>query len=506
MPLETKIGQLLMASLDGPSLDAPALDFLRDCRIGSVIHFGNNITGRKQTTAYNAAIVEAIGAITGLPALIGIDHEGGRVMRFQHGATAFPSAMAVSAAGDISRAEKIGAAMADELRAMGFHIDFAPVLDVQAGTGNTVIGTRSYGGPDHAARFGAAMVRGMAAHGLIACGKHFPGHGDTQVDSHFGLPCVDRPLAALEQAELIPFAAAIEAGMPAVMTSHILFPQIEPEPLPATMSPRILGSLLRERLGFEGLIVSDGMHMQAITKEYGITEGCVAAIRAGVDLLCVGTAGAGLYPSQRACYQALLDAALDGALPMVRIDDAVRRVLSAKARAQAALHTLPDWQANAALAEDTADASVTLLAEAMPHLIGQVLCISREPVTATSGVAQGDQKGASVAEIAAEALGCNALILPVSPEAIMAADSIVLFLERGDVMELACLEAARKTAKPFAAVIAGAPQLARYIPAGVPTLCVYGAVAASIRAACKALRGDIPPQGRLPISLPPCPG
>ena len=353
MPIEVKIGQLMLASLDGDCLDGDALDFLTECKVGGVIHFSNNVSGRSQAADFNAALAEAIEGITGVPPLIGIDHEGGRVMRIRDGSvTAFPSAIDVAAGGDAFVAEQVGAAMAGELRYMGFHINFAPVLDVQNNPRNTVIGPRSYGSePARVAEFGAAMARGLQSGGIIACGKHFPGHGDTDVDSHFGLPRVDKPLGALEEMELIPFKAAIDAGIQAIMTSHILFPQIEPDPVPATMSPRVLQGLLRERLGFGGLIVSDGMHMDAISKEYGITKGCVEAIRAGVDLLCVGTAGEGHYQEQRDCYYALLEAAQNGYIPMERIDEAVTHVLRAKMWVMSIPSTPPDWDANKALAE-----------------------------------------------------------------------------------------------------------------------------------------------------------
>ena len=196
------------------------------------------------------------------------------VTRLAPDAVNVPGNMAIAATGRIGDAYTAASITARQLRGVGVNFNLAPVLDVNSNRRNPVIGVRSFG--DDAARVAALAreaVRGYADAGVLCCGKHFPGHGDTAVDSHLGLPCIDKPLAELEETELLPFRAAIESGIPAIMSSHILFPQIEKENVPATMSATIMRGILRGRLGFNGLTLSDCMVMDAIRKHYGTADG-----------------------------------------------------------------------------------------------------------------------------------------------------------------------------------------------------------------------------------------
>ena len=280
------IGQHLFAGFAGKEIPADFAALVRQYQIGNVVLFAHNVQDAPQLRRLCGELQALVLDATGVTPLIAIDQEGGIVSRLGEDAAVVPSAMAVAATGNPENAYQAGLITGTELRAMGINFDLAPVLDVNSNPLNPVIGVRSYGQtPEDVARYGIAMVRGLLDGGVLACGKHFPGHGDTAVDSHVGLPLVNKSLDKLEVCELAPFRAAIAAGLPAVMSSHILFPQLEPDKLPATMSRRIMTRLLKERLGFDGLVLSDCMMMGAIADHYGSVAGIVAALKAGVDMV-----------------------------------------------------------------------------------------------------------------------------------------------------------------------------------------------------------------------------
>ncbi|MCA1670187.1 MAG: beta-N-acetylhexosaminidase [Thermomicrobia bacterium] len=282
---DDKIGQLVMATLPGTTLDAESAARLGAGRYAGVVLFSRNIVSVEQTLALTAAIHELL-TVDGLPPIIGVDQEGGRVRRLMEAATATPSAMALGATDDPALVERIGFGVGQELRAVGINTDFAPVADVNTNPLNPVIGTRSFGeSPERVSALVVAFARGLRQAGVAATAKHFPGHGDTERDSHLDLPTIPHDLARLRVVELLPFAAAIRAGVPLVMTAHIRFPVLEPGGLPATLSPRILNDLLRAEMGFDGVIISDAMVMKAIDDYYGIVAGSVQAVIAGNDLV-----------------------------------------------------------------------------------------------------------------------------------------------------------------------------------------------------------------------------
>ena len=281
LTLKAMIGQRLVAGFPGYEITDALRSVVKEYKVGNIILFAENVRDCAQLRRLCAQLQELIRGETGLPAFITIDQEGGVVSRLGEDAAVVPGAMCVSATGNPHNAWTAGYITGRELAALGVNFDLAPVMDVNSNPQNPVIGVRSYGDtPETVARFGVEMIRGLREGGVLSCAKHFPGHGDTAVDSHLSLPRVDKSLAELEACELIPFRAAIEAGVPAVMTTHILFPQLEPDGVPATMSRRIITGLLKERLGFQGLVVSDCMMMQAIEKYFGTVNGVVAAARA----------------------------------------------------------------------------------------------------------------------------------------------------------------------------------------------------------------------------------
>jgi beta-N-acetylhexosaminidase len=304
--LRQRIGQLLCVGIPGTELDQETRRRLEDLHAGGVILFRRNVGTPDQILA----LTTALHALPSQP-LVAIDHEGGRVMRLGEPFTQFPAAATIGHAGDAALAYQVGRAMAAELASVGIDINFAPVLDVHSNPANPVIGDRAFGtDPARVAQMGVALMRGLRDGGVIPCGKHFPGHGDTEADSHLELPVVRRARADLERIELVPFRAAIAAGAPLLMTAHVLYPALDAAH-PATLSRKILRDLLRTELHFDGVIASDDLEMRAITAHQAIGEAAVATLAAGADMLlvCADLAHAGL--AQNAIERAVRDGALD---------------------------------------------------------------------------------------------------------------------------------------------------------------------------------------------------
>jgi beta-N-acetylhexosaminidase len=274
------------------------------------------------TPAAMRSLVRAIHALDPkTPPLVAIDHEGGRVHRLSPPFTHFPPAAVVAASG-LPAVRAVASAMARELAALGVDLTFAPVLDVASNPQNPIIGDRAFGAtPDAAATAALTAFRATRAIGLLTCGKHFPGHGDTATDSHLGLPVVERDRRALNAVELAPFRRAVAAGIPMLMTAHVLYPALD-ACLPATLSPAIVTTLLRRRLGFRGVIASDDLEMRAIADRYGPGEAAVAALAAGCDLLLFCHRQDWL----RTAVDAVEHAVADGSLREQRIAESHRRV------------------------------------------------------------------------------------------------------------------------------------------------------------------------------------
>ncbi|GAB2725668.1 glycoside hydrolase family 3 protein [Streptomyces bullii] len=289
--------------------------------LASVGLFGRNIATSDQLAALTAQLRAERDDV-----LVAVDEEGGDVTRLEvRTGSSFPGNHALGAVDDVQLTEEVAFELGRRLAACGVNFDWAPSADVNSNPGNPVIGVRSFGAdPDLVARHTAAYVRGLQSAGVAACTKHFPGHGDTAVDSHLALPRVDAPDAVLAERELAPFRAAIAAGTRAVMSAHILVPALDPD-RPATLSRRILTDLLRGELGYDGLIVTDGMEMRAIADTYGIERGSVLAVAAGADAICVG-GGLADDATVRRLRDALVTAVRCGELPEERLADAADRV------------------------------------------------------------------------------------------------------------------------------------------------------------------------------------
>ena len=237
--------------------------------------------------------------------------------------------MAQGATGDPENAFRVGRMIGQELRAVGVNFNCAPILDCNTNPKNPVIGVRSFGGdPEKVADFGAAYARGLREAGVIACGKHFPGHGDTETDSHLGLPVVNKSLEEIERVELVSFRRAIEEKIDALMTAHVVFPALEPERIPSTVSRKVMTGLLREKMGFEGLIVTDCMEMDAIKRQFGSARGALMALQAGVDMTLI----CHTETFQREAAELIVEAMQDGRLSMKEAQESYRRIADVKRR------------------------------------------------------------------------------------------------------------------------------------------------------------------------------
>ena len=327
MTVKQMLGQKLIFGFHGTELSEEFKALIREYKIGNVILFLRNVRSAGQLRTLCRQIQEFILEVTGYPAFIVIDQEGGLVSRLPADGVNVPSAMAICATDDPDNSRVAAEITIRQLRGLGVNFNMAPVLDVNTNPANPVIGVRSFGDDaQKAAQFGEAAVRAYAGTGIYCCGKHFPGHGDTSVDSHLGLPRVDKTLEELEAAELIPFRRCIEAGIPAIMSSHILFPKIEPENIPCTMSRRLITDLLKKKLGFRGLVFSDCLEMDAIQDYYGTARGTVEAIKAGVDLAELSST----LSLMRDTAKEVNEAADRGEFDMEELRESVEKILSYK--------------------------------------------------------------------------------------------------------------------------------------------------------------------------------
>jgi beta-N-acetylhexosaminidase len=318
-------GQLLSVGFDGPTAPSELLARVAASEVGGVMLFRPNIASAGQVGSLVAALRRA--APVDAPLLVSIDQEGGLVQRLRGLATEWPPMLAVGGAGDVARTQQVGRALGEELAALGIGWDFAPVLDVHTNPANPVIGNRAFGvTPEPVAAHAVAFWRGLRAAGVVGCGKHFPGHGDTRTDSHLELPVVDHDLARLRAVELAPFAAAARAGMDSIMTAHVLYPALDAD-RPATLSRRILTDLLRGELGFRGVIVSDDLGMKAVADRWPIEELAVGSIDAGADHLLIREPAA----RQIAAHEALVRAAEARSDFRARVEESAARVAALKA-------------------------------------------------------------------------------------------------------------------------------------------------------------------------------
>jgi len=531
MTLDEKVGQVIFTTYHGSftPTDAPAYaEMMRDVE---QLHVGGfiNITqgsplGVVKSQAYPTAVLaNQLQAKSKLPLLIGADFERGTAMRLDEG-TSFPTAMALAAAGHPKDAYTMGKITALEARAVGVQWVYAPVSDVNNNPDNPIINIRSFGeDPAKVAQYVAEYVRGVQENGALATSKHFPGHGDTSTDSHMDLPVIKADRQRIESLELVPFRAAIAAGVDTVMTGHLSIPALEPDPnTPATLSSNILTGVLRKELGYQGLVVTDAMDMGGITVRYAPGDAAVRAFAAGADAVL-------MPPVPDAAFAALKDAVKSGRISRERLDASVRRLLQAKARLGLYKQRLVDlntlnknfgkveWQKEA---QDISDRGVTLLRDAAHRLPldgtkpTRALLVSLysdpEPYPGEDLERELRQRVDTLMALRADTKFAKAgnLTLP-APDSYDVA-ILALFVKVSDrkgnvdlpAEQAALADQIYKTGKPVVTVGFGSPYLVEHFPQAATWLAAFGISDVAQISIVRALFGEIPVRGHLPVTVP----
>ena len=512
MNIRDKVGQRFMVRFYGPELTPTIRQFLIESRAGSVIHFSSNIESLEQITGLNRDLQD-LAARNGLPPyMIGVDEEGGRVSRMSADGLELiaPSQMAQAAAGADGPALCAGA-VARQLARLGFNLNFAPVADVNNNPLNPVIATRAYGSqPDSVAEFVASAVEAYLANGVAPCIKHFPGHGDTNVDSHLGLPVVAHDRERLDALELVPFRAAIQAGVPAIMSAHILYPLLEPSGLPATLSSFFLSDLLRGELGFNGLIFSDALIMDAIAAHYSLSHSTLLTLQAGADVAMP----LGSLEAQRISLDNLFDHA-----DQLDLDQSVARIMAFKDRfcQPVPLFTPAQIAQDVGILSDVARRSITsleanLTAPSLPLSINepQPVVLDFELPIATP-VEESRRSGPLLTALLRERWPhLRYLSLPAdttqTTEAIQAAQdaSLVIILARNALTlpsQAQLITDLSASCSRVIVVAARDPYDLCLVEPSVMRLATYGDPPVSIRALVEVLFGEVLPVGRMPVSL-----
>lgn len=324
--LRRHVGQLAIVGFPGHAVPADLKRVAAEFDLGGVIYFARNIAEPAQVADLSR---ESADLRQDWPLWISVDQEGGRVARLRRPFTEWPPMVTLGRSGDAQLVEAFARALASELRAVGINLDYTPVLDIHTNPANPIIGDRAFGETaDVVSRVGAALVRALHDAGIVACGKHFPGHGDTSTDSHLELPLVEHPPDRLNAIEFSPFKAAIAEGLATIMTAHVLVPSLDDQ-LPATLSRTVVTDVLKAQLGFDGLVISDDLGMQAVAATWPLPEAMVMALAAGCDavLLCNST-----LDEQVEALEAVIHAVERGALPLARVEDAMARQHRVKTR------------------------------------------------------------------------------------------------------------------------------------------------------------------------------
>ena len=325
MSLDEKIGQMLVVGIDGYDLNVNTKSLIEKSKVGGFILFSSNVKDTNQLLNLLNSLKKG-NLKNNIPLFLSVDEEGGRVSRMPKEFKKIPTNKAIGKINDGNLSYKIGSTIASEIGSFGFNMDFAPVLDVNSNPNNPVIGDRSFGSKVNiVSSLGTQTMKGIQSKNIISVVKHFPGHGDTSVDSHLGLPTVNNDLERLNDFELLPFVEAIKNNADVVMIAHILLPKIDSQN-PSSMSKRIITDILRKELNFQGVIFTDDMTMGAIVKNYKISEAAVKSVKAGTDivLVCHG------YENVVTVTNALKNAVLNGDISKQRVDESVYRILSLK--------------------------------------------------------------------------------------------------------------------------------------------------------------------------------
>src|SRR5215813_9810401 len=531
MSTDEKIGQLLFTTYHGSFLPTDSAAYktilhdVRDLHSGGfiIVTHGSPLGIVKSQVYPTAVLANQLQAASKLPLLIGADFERGTAMRLDEG-TSFPTAMAVVAGGDPRDAYTMGKITALEARAAGVHWIYAPDADVNNNPGNPIINTRSFGeDPARVAEYVRQFVRGVEENGGLATAKHFPGHGDTAADSHIDLPVIRADKQRLEDLELVPFRAAINAGVGSVMTGHLSIPALESDPnTPATLSPNILTGLLRNELKYQGLIITDAMDMGGITVRYAPGEAAVRAVLAGADALL-------MPPVPDAAFEALQQAVKNKRISREHLDASVRRILEAKARLGLNKSRLVDLNAlNAKLgsvawqdeAQKISDRGITLLRDTPKRLpldgtTGKralLLAFYADPEPYPGEDLEKQLRGRfdSLTTLRADTRFVNASVLKLPPPDSYDVAILGLFVRvsdrKGNVdIPAEQVELARqlyKSGKPVITAAFGSPYLIEGFPEAETWIATFGISDVAQISMARALFGEIPVRGHLPVTIP----
>ncbi|OEJ32065.1 glycoside hydrolase family 3 protein [Streptomyces subrutilus] len=535
MSLAEKVGQLFVSRAYGHSATEPdpadaaknlelfgvrtAAELVSRYHLGGVVYFAwaHNTRTPHQIAELSAGLQEAaLAGRPGIPLLLSTDQEHGAVARVGRPATLFPGAMALGAGhratGSTADARRAARIAGDELAAMGIRQDYAPVADVNVNPANPVIGVRSFGAdPGAVAELVAAQVRGCQAAGVAATAKHFPGHGDTETDSHVGLPVMRHSRARWEELDEPPFRAAVEAGVDAVMTAHIVFPALDPSGDPATLSRPIVTGILRERLGFRGVVVTDALDMAGVRQKYGDDRVPVLALLAGCDQLLNP-------PDLGLAHRSVLAAVESGELTEERIDASVLRILELKARRglfdgaatpAGRVDETVGIPAHLAAAEAIAEGTTTVLANPAGLLPLDASAAPRLLVTGADPVSPSGTTGPPTAVLAREltALGCRATALPPARAAAAAPGHAAVLVctynvPEGESPQRTLVADLVATGVPVVVVAIRNPYDSARLPACAAEVATYTWTDVEMRAAARVLTGAVRPTGRLPVPVP----
>ncbi|MFC4077028.1 beta-N-acetylhexosaminidase [Salinithrix halophila] len=524
MTLEEKVGQMFIVGFqngDRPAreMNRQANILIRKDHVGGIILFDRNIgTPRQVGHLTNQLQDTALAVSPQIPLFVSVDQEGGKVARIREGVTNFPGNMALGAARDEELAYQAGRVIGEELRAMGINMNLAPSLDVNNNPANPIIGVRSFSGdPSLTSVMAKANLRGYREGNVLSVIKHFPGHGDTSMDSHVDMPTVDHPFSRLNRVELVPFKSAIREGVDAVMSAHITFPSIDDTPgLPGTLSKKVLTGLLREKLGYDGVIMTDDMEMGAIVENFGSAEAAVRAVKAGADIVLVCHD----LTRQQQSIHAVIDAVKKGEISEKRIDHSLQRILRLKAKKlgeHAILHqpksrtdqmagkvNTPEnrkWAAQAAQMAITPVRNERGVLPLDPRLSGEILAVSPTGAEELGKALKGE----------GFQTGVRSISMQPKPEEVQqlvhdaaSADVVILGAFQWRVNDAQAKLAAelKKTGKPLIVLGLDTPY-DLMAASGVKTyLALYSSQPVSMRAAARVIAGRARAEGKLPVRVP----
>lgn len=516
MSLQEKVGQLVIGFFRGPAFDDHLAEMIHEYRLGGVILYG--ITGNIEDPLQVANLIfdiQSQARTSGtLPLFVAIDQEGGLVNRINQGMTVFPGNMALGAAGDEALSGEAARIMARELRILGVNMNYAPVVDVNSEPSNPIIGIRSFGSdPELVARMGQATIEPYRAEQVIPTAKHFPGHGDTDIDSHYGLPLITRSLQELEEVELFPFQAMIEAGIPAMMSAHIEVPALDStDALPATLSRVIIQGLLRDQMNFQGIIITDSLGMGALDQRFSLEERALLAFEAGCDILLFGADRQHEPEEQKEVIEALLSAVESGRITEDRIDESVRRILTAKLEANILKDPFPQYRAFHHLAEPGHLAVARHIAEKSLTLVRNtsgLLPLSGEPATVPILWPEQFREQMEILQESCPVLKPYFVPLDApdevtSPVIHEISDYPVIVTAGYDLYRRPAWQEMISLIPPNQVILLAlrSPYDLLHYPEAGACILTYGDRPVSLEALGRFLSGDLDPQGKLPVDLP----